>query len=192
MNFTVFNESTRTTSSVENYNGVLKKKGTVHGNFFKFVSLLQNEELFKSNELEESINNVDEIPAKRVKTQDYFKSVFIQKLNKKLVEKKICENTFLELFVDKSSIFRKIDDLNNDYDDVEEIEDEKSGAEDDLIGSCSVCKVNNSNIVALPCKHLKTCSECHLKLQAVAISEQEPLKCVICRVEIMDTIQVFN
>lgn len=37
--------------------------------------------------------------------------------------------------------------------------------------NCAVCMLKISNVVLLPCKHLKICDECNLKLQADAISK---------------------
>lgn len=57
---------------------------------------------------------------------------------------------------------------------------------------CVVCTVQEPNILLLPCKHMKICSECVLKLQANAIAkEHEKFECPVCRQAVIDTIQVF-
>lgn len=179
---------------MENYNGVLSKKGTINGNFFKFVCLIQNEELFKSKELEQHVSNQEELPAKRKRTNDYSRSLFIDKLTRKLDDRSISPISFLELITDRTSFFKKYDLISSSYDSEEDETEEgkQEEVEEDPIGLCAVCKSNSCNILCLPCKHLKICSECHLMLQASAIENESSLQCVICRAIVLETIQVFN
>ena len=59
-------------------------------------------------------------------------------------------------------------------------------------GECIVCIDQRGNIVLCPCKHMKICSEFHLKLQAEAIaSELEEYKCPVCRACVQDSMQIF-
>lgn len=53
----VFNLRTRTTSSLENYNGWLGKKIPKGGGFFRFVACMQQENFFKTKELNDLINS---------------------------------------------------------------------------------------------------------------------------------------
>lgn len=59
---------------------------------------------------------------------------------------------------------------------------------------CIVCQVQLSNIVLLPCKHLKICNECFLKLQAHALADEGSnniLKCPYCRQIVETSLQIF-
>ncbi|KNC25748.1 hypothetical protein FF38_10361 [Lucilia cuprina] len=58
---------------------------------------------------------------------------------------------------------------------------------------CVVCKDKIPNIVLLPCKHLKICDECNLKLQADAISNGlQNYNCPLCRKIVEDSMQIYN
>lgn len=56
-NISVFNQDVRTTAGVEAYNGALGKKIIPNGNFFRFVSTIQSEEIAKVLELREHIES---------------------------------------------------------------------------------------------------------------------------------------
>lgn len=58
---------------------------------------------------------------------------------------------------------------------------------------CLVCQDKSSNIVLLPCKHMKVCDECNLKLQADAISKgMQNYICPYCRTIVEDTMQIYT
>lgn len=191
----MYNEKIRTTSSAENYNGVLKRKGTTNGgNFFKFASLIQNEELFKSAALEQLVYDIEGPPAKRQGSSDYARNKTISMLTKKLEENKISCTTFLELYVENASFFEKIEKISDYKSDSED--DTNTGLnnveDDDFFGNCCVCQERSSKVMVLPCSHLKTCSECHLQMEALAIAELSSLRCAVCRTVVENSYEVFN
>lgn len=91
------------------------------------------------------------------------------------------------------------DDIFEDISYLEEEDEEESDPNDDASKApakalllCVVCLVREPNILLLPCKHLKICSECLLKLQADSLAnDEEHYKCPVCRDLVNDTMQVF-
>ncbi|XP_046804590.1 E3 ubiquitin-protein ligase RNF26-like [Lucilia cuprina] len=56
---------------------------------------------------------------------------------------------------------------------------------------CFVCVNEEPNTLFLPCKHMKMCYQCFLKLQAQAIVNNGQLNCPVCRQAVVETMQVF-
>lgn len=93
----------------------------------------------------------------------------------------ICVNMVpdLNIFKDES----RDDDLSEDLDETASYNNENE---------CVVCRDKIPNIVFLPCKHLKICDECNLKLQADAVSKgMQNYNCPYCRKIVEDSMQIY-
>lgn len=175
------------------------KKASTSGNFFKFVKLIQSEEFFKSNDLEthiESLDNGEPIRKKR-KVVDELRQKKIDILTTKLENKDLSLHSFLDLLADAS---KDDDDLimfekaQHDYESSTDEEDNESASENDqqeLVGKCIICLDRLSNILYLPCRHLKICTECNANCETVAASEHSVLKCAYCRAIVDDHMTIF-
>lgn len=199
-NFTVHNQKTRTTSAVEAYNGVLGRSADKNGNFFKFVAVIRDEEYFKSRHffmLTESGGSL----CKKKKKQDVKRHSQIEEATLLLNQGRITAATFLsrmvyeanEVCVDmvtKLDIFQEAEDSDCEMSSEEEvaIDVESSTGHD-----CVVCEDKPSNVVMIPCKHLKICTECNLKLLADSNSKGlYHYNCPYCRTTVEDTMEVFT
>ena len=188
-NFSVFNQKTRTTSAVEAYNGVLGRYAEKHCHFFKFVGLIRNEEFYKSRHFAILCESGGSLSKKRRRLN---KDQKIQEASLLLEKGSITVNVFLSRMVyERNEIcVNMVPKL--DIFDEENLEDEL--ADEDLqlpISSneneCVVCKDKAPNVALLPCKHLKICDECHVKLLAEAVANNT--QNYNCTVE--DSIQVY-
>lgn len=57
--------------------------------------------------------------------------------------------------------------------------------------TCEICSERPVDIVFNPCGHLNCCEHCYIRVAAVAIEEDEKVRCPTCRREIEGTIRVF-
>ncbi|XP_075163492.1 uncharacterized protein LOC142236118 [Haematobia irritans] len=171
--FSVYKQKTRTTSAVEAYNGVLGRLADKNGHFFKFVAIIRNEEFFKSchfSMLSESGGSL----CKRKKRQDADKSSKIEKAIRLLENGDISVTDFLSRMVyEPNKICVKLIPEENlfeeeEYSDCENSEDDNQEVTSSTLNDsdCVICVNKPSNIVMLPCRHMKICSECNLKLMA--------------------------
>ncbi|XP_070072587.1 uncharacterized protein [Drosophila takahashii] len=200
-NFSVYKENTRTTAAVEGHNGVLGRSVLPNGNFFKFVKVIRDEEYFKSRQFIQLTESGGSSTHKRRK-ENIEKDKKIKEATLLLEEGKLNAASFFSRMVykdndisanmmEKKNIFDDVDDDSADENsDKEEAANNPIATTDDR--KCVVCLDLVPNILFFPCKHLKTCAECHLKLQAEAIaSNLEHYKCTYCRKDVEDTMQVF-
>lgn len=199
----VFGAATRTTSAVEAYNGVLGNILPKHGNFFKFVKVLQNEEFNKSKQFETLANSDGAIGNIKRKKKSIEASEKIENAWKQLREGNITASAFLDKMVYKQNsicvqqepeddLFADINYLEDEEGDEEYDSGEVNASQESERNLCVVCTEVEPNIVLLPCKHLKVCATCNLKLQADCISKGlSKYACPICRQEVDDSMQVF-
>lgn len=203
--------TTRTTSALEAYNGVLGRQIQKKGNFFRFVETLREEEYEKSKKFEVLIESGGTVGAKRSTKYFETRSVKIAEATELLEKGKITPMLFLNRLAfqrnkvmddmdPKESIFEEDDIAIDDGDDgnVEEIPvpaEQDDNEEDSTVGQgtmCIICQVSAPNTAFLPCKHMKCCSECILKLQAQCIaSNNRKLKCPYCREFVEDTLTLY-
>lgn len=196
----MYGSSTRTTSALEAYNGVLGRLISKHGNFFKFVRILQSEELAKGRDFALLISSggacVKSKRRKRV-TERYCE---IDNAYKDLQSGKITASMFLNrMTFPKNNVCTDMEPEEDIFDDIHYLRDEDE--DEDLhepiqqpvtANICVICLVAEPNTVMMPCKHFKTCNECVLKLQAGAIGKgQQSYQCPVCRVEVEDVMTVF-
>lgn len=195
--FTVHNQDTRTTSAVEAYNGILGRSAEKMGIFFKFVRIIRDEEFFKSRHFEMLCESGGSLAKKRRRTS-VEKSKKIKEASLLLQQGKITVATFLSRMVyekngicvnmvEEENIFKE---ESSDEDLFEDISEPPSYNEENV---CVVCQDKSPNIVLIPCKHLKICDECNLKLQADAISKGMPnYNCPYCRKVVEDSMHVYT
>lgn len=164
--------------------------------------MLQKEEFSKSRAFELLANSGGaSAPKRRRKCVD--KAHKIATASEELRAGRITASTFINRMVfPKNETVTEMepdDDLFEDISYLEEEDEEESDPNDDASKApakalllCVVCLVREPNILLLPCKHLKICSECLLKLQADSLAnDEEHYKCPVCRDLVNDTMQVF-
>lgn len=195
-NFTVHNQDTRTTSAVEAYNGILGRSAEKNGHFFKFVRIIRDEEFFKSRHFAMLCESGGSL-AKKKRKSSVEKCKKIKEATLLLEQGKITVATFLsrmvyeknEICVDmvpEENIFQEESSEDEIPDELEEPPTRNNNSE------CIICRDNPTNILLLPCKHLKICDECNLKLQAEAISRGlQNYNCPYCRKIVEDSMQVY-
>lgn len=203
--FSLFKLTTRTTSALEAYNGVLGRLIQKRGNFFKFVEVLRDEEYEKSKQFSILIESGGTIGAKRSKTVYINRSNMILEASEMLEQGKLTPLMFLNRLTYKQNKilddevlpheidFEDDDDQDQDEDldtDIEEPTNaEKSANEGSL---CIICEISQANTAFLPCKHMKSCNECVLKLQAKCIAiNNKKFKCPYCRKDVEETLKLF-
>lgn len=201
----MFGTSTRTTSAIEAYNGVLGRMIPKHGNFFKFVSILLYEEFSKSRDLKLLIDCGGALGKVKKPRKSIDRADKIEAAAKELQSGKITASIFLNRLVfPKNRIYTEMEPDEDIFEEITFLEEEDSEVDDttetNIIPTasaqqflCAVCFVLQPNIVLMPCKHLKLCNECLLKLQAESIANGMPkCKCPVCRVEVDDYFQVYT
>lgn len=199
----VFGTTTRTTSAVEGYNGALAKMIPKQGNFFKFVKVLQAEELSKSRDFELLANSGGAMGKTKKKRKFIEKAELIEQANEELRSGSITATAFINRLVfPKNKIVNEMEPDEDIFEDLAYLEEEEEDEEEDIVSEppqiprsqvlCAICFEVEPNMLMLPCKHLKTCNTCVLKLQAENITKGiDKLNCPICREEVIDMMQVF-
>ena len=95
LNFSVYKELVRTTSAAESYNSILSSKIPKHGNFWKFLDVVLNEDFKKTTALKNSLDGTYGV-FQRPKSNKYKKrSILIEKSIKNLDREKITLADFL-------------------------------------------------------------------------------------------------
>ncbi|XP_065365518.1 uncharacterized protein LOC135958543 [Calliphora vicina] len=175
----VSDASTRTTSSLEAYNG---------------------EEFTKSRDFEQFANSGGSFGKIKRRKTNIDRSTKIKKAVDELKKGVITASTFLNRMVfPQNQTCTEMEPEEDMFEDIIYLEEEID--EDDMetskeaskheIKFCVVCITEDPNILCLPCKHLKICNGCALKLQAQAISDNEEFNCPVCRQPVAETMQVF-
>lgn len=195
-NFSVYRQNTRTTSAVEAYNGVLGKSIDKNGNFFKFTKAIRKEEFFKSRHFA-MLADGGCCTKKQRKKNSIEKDVRIKDATDLLDSGKITVATFLSRMVYQTNgICTDMVPPENIFEESLDVDEETS--DDDGAGNnastqsprdkeCVVCQDNLSNVVLLPCKHLKICNVCKLKLSG----NSGQFLCPYCRQAVEDSLVVF-
>lgn len=82
-------------------------------------------------------------------------------------------------------------DQDEDFDtDIEEPTNDESSANAGTL--CIICQITQANTAFLPCKHMKCCNGCILKLQAQCIAiNGNKIKCPYCRKDVEDTLTLY-
>lgn len=171
------------------------------GNFFKFVKVLQTEEFNKSRDFELLTNSGGALGKTKKRRKFIEKAELIEKANEELRSGSITATAFINRLVfPKNKIVYEMEPDEDLFEEHSYLEDEDE--EDDTVSEpptlprsqilCVVCLEVEPNILLIPCKHIKTCNSCVLKLQAASIANGlETFNCPVCRAEVNDTMGVF-
>lgn len=188
---------------MEAYNGALGRLIHPNGNFFKFVLAINKEEFEKSHNfsvLTESGGSFGTVK-KRKRSRD--NNLKILNAIDDLENGKITIYSYINRLVFPNnhicSELEPIDDIFEEppaYDSPDESSEDDEGTICENVNNfstlCVICHNVPPNILVMPCRHLKMCSECYLLLKAQCRSNNETsTKCPYCREIICDTIQVF-
>lgn len=198
-NFSVYKQKTRTTSAVEAYNGVLGRFAEKNGHFFKFVRFIRNEEFFKSRHFSMMCESGGALSQKRRKKSKAAKWKKTEEAWILLEEGDLTVSEFLSRMVFKGNgVCADMIPEENIFEEETLHEEESEDEYFDLPATanendCAICKEKAANIVFIPCKHLKICSQCDIKLMADAVSKgSQNYNCPCCRVTVQETIQVYT
>lgn len=162
-NISVHGLRTRTTSSLESYNAWIGKIFPRHGNFFRFIRIL-NREIEKQYRRFRSAAKGQSYPNHYGKISTKKRNENIEKCTTLLndgiydVESFLKQVTFLEV-VQPTSLESSgdIDDLDVTICDITNEDPSK----------CVICHSNDRVIAYLPCNHLAQCSECEIQNNCV-------------------------
>lgn len=135
--------------------------------------------------------------AKRVRRPYMEKARKIQEATLALESGSITSTMFLDRLVfSRNQVctdwepYEDIFECENDSEPDLEIETEVDNVQN--VSKCIICLENAPNVAFLPCKHLKCCRECVLKLEAQSLVEGlNNIKCPYCRTLVNDTLEVF-
>lgn len=194
--------ATRTTSAIEAYNGVLGRLLPKRGQFFKFVSILRDEEFHQSRNFHQLVESGGICGAKKIKRAYAEKAKKISEASDLLEKGIITPITFLNRMVYPNNAI--CTDL-EPYEDIfeedfgsqsepeeQEIEEAHGSTPNDDTTKCIVCNDLTANTLLLPCKHLKFCNDCVLKIEARSLSKgTNTYLCPYCRATVEDSMQVF-
>lgn len=197
--------TTRTTASLEAYNGILGRIICKKGNFFKFVETLRMEEFEKATKFNTLIESGGTVGAKQSKKFYVHKNDKIMEASTLLEQGKLTPMMFLNrLSFQKNKIMQDLDPeeiiFEEDKPHVDNSSsDELEGVSEDPCTSlsakngpyCIICQDASPNIAFLPCKHMKCCNECIIKLQAQCIADNRKLQCPCCRENVEDTLTLY-
>lgn len=190
-NFSVYKQSTRTTSSIEAYNGVLGKCIKSNDNFFKFTKAIRNEEFFKSRQFA-SLVECGGLSKKR-RTKSIITANRIKEATDLLDSGKLSVSAFLSRMVHSShgicTGMVPIENIFEESPDSQENVDDENTAEMTTTNEreCVVCQNKIANVVMLPCKHLKICTSCKERL----LIDSNEFRCPYCRTTVESCIDVF-
>lgn len=208
VDISVFNLKERTNCSLESSNAAMGRRFPKRGNFFRFLSLLLNEEFAKRKEMEAVCDGRKERKRKRTVDRDAVieeatqllmaDEITVNQFLSRLIFENVCQPTALEYendesFQGNSSEENDEEEETSDGSGLEDEEGEKTSASQfgcsSQVNTCLFCQTNEPNTLFLPCKHLKSCDECFKEFEK---KTAPPLRCPICRVEIKNTIVVFK
>lgn len=202
VSISVYKLITRTTSSLEAYNGVLGRLIQSHGDFFRFVTSIQQQELCKSRELNLLIQSGGlsaEGKKKRVKDR-HDKIVEATEL---FVNESLSLPDYLKrLTFSKNKIVVNMANFSNintpcAEEDDEDDEDENANSESiqqtqkENALTCVICMFNRVDTLFMPCSHLNACMECFEILEKQAIERNKKPTCPLCRKDINSTMKVL-
>lgn len=194
----VFGLMTRTTASLEAYNGHLGRKIMSHANFFVLCTALIDEEFTKCQEFELSLKSADEQLQRR---PFRLRDEKISKLSSRLENKRITVDQFLNgIIFDPSHISTQQCEFNvsDDSDDSTESYQSStvpSSSQGVVSGkTCAVCLEAQSDVL-LGCGHYKYCIACFdteramfdqrkVEYQLGRRDVEPKFKCPLCQTEI--------
>lgn len=193
----------RTTSALEGFNSQLGRRIPKKGNFFKFVNRLSMIEFVECRKMTQMIDSGGSVNPRRENPKD----VLICDATVELKQLKISVLDFLkkvtysgsEISMDMAHF-----DIPAGYISEEEIDDDVNGAVNDHQTNnepqtnssgfsaedmfCIVCADQRANVLFLPCRHMKCCTDCSSKLAAENVNN---FACPYCKQLVLDTIVAY-
>lgn len=200
--YTVFKSATRTTSALESYNRVLNSKIKSNGDFWTFVTILQEEDNCKVQSIIAVGNGNMNVYRPKSKNR-MKKEADLEKLWSDLERNKITFDVFLKMAVKlkKESITAVTpatnekaagvlsDDLVEDVEDVYvedvyvEDDDEVEKTNNASTVNCQICMIAQANAINMPCRHLYACKACAEEQQRQK-QDSGLFTCSVCRSEV--------
>lgn len=197
----VYGTSSRTTSSLEAYNGNLNKIIQAKGAFFKFVAAIRDEEYLKQRELHMLIDSggVSSSQNQKRTTKDRHARITeaIELFVKNeltlvlLMNRLTCPSNKnvnkMDNFVDDGEVASSESENENEYETV---------ATNNITATpytpiCVVCRDARPNRFQMECGHVRLCGNCYDQLEAQAVADNTRPKCPECRAEIHETRPAF-
>lgn len=203
----VFALVTRTTASLEAYNGILGKRIMTNPNFFVLINTLKDEEFNKSRDFDLLLQGANPPLQKR---HYRLRDNHIRKLSKSIENKEISSDVFLNAFVfeengllnDHCTFALDISDDDTFTSDEEEKEQSENAQSASVISgaTCVICYEQQSDVL-LSCGHYKHCISCFetarahydekLEQYQAGNSDIEPIfKCPLCNKHITQHMHV--
>lgn len=195
----VFELSMRTTSSLEGFNSQLNKKFAKQGNFFKFLRRLIEVEYVESRKMSQMVDSGGSAKSYREKQNDITirnattdlkngTTTVIEFLNNVTCKE---NNTVTNMAnYDVPQGYVSDSDSCSDSECLPENDETPSAIQSQPIDEnlCVICADRRSNVLFLPCRHLRTCEECSSLLRA---QSENALTCPMCKQLVENTIVVF-
>lgn len=185
-NYTVYNSSTRTTSGLESYNRVLNSKIKSNGDFWTFVTIIQEEDNCKVQSITAVGNGNMNVYRPKSKNQ-IKKETDLEKLWSHLKDNKITFDVFLKMAVklkkeSLKTVTSTSDEVNGNgtpatnekadaviadelvqdvySEDVDEEVDEVEVVDNTQTINCQICMIAQANAINMPCRHMYACKLC--------------------------------
>lgn len=197
----VYGLSSRTTSALEAYNGVLGKTIQSKGAFFKFVSAIRSEEFIKQRDLVQLIDSGGASSSnnrKRVTKDRYARIEEALELFTKnkltlvlLINRLTCPANKNVSKMDDFGEYPADDFSASSEDEEQEEEERRLISMPAHVPVCLICKDAWPNVFQIPCGHVKLCKGCYDQLEALAVADNDLPQCPECRSEITEIKTAF-
>lgn len=155
------------------------------------------EEYRKSRELELVINSGGALGKPKRKTKEnVMRANLIAKAETDLLNGLITATSFLDRMVfSRNKIVTDMEPFEDIFEDLKYMEEESNATEEGAANPpliCIICLENKPNILLLPCKHLKLCSDCTSKIEAQSVANNfNKFKCPFCRQDVDEHLHIF-
>lgn len=161
----MYKQEHRTTSLLESFNATLSTITPAKFNFFKILSRLENQIAITSTKILNAVQGPAAPPKKRSKKK-HFHFGNIEFCTEQLEHGKMDVAQFLKFIVQDNRILTRMSALetnNNTNAEGGHSDDEGEAIEQAAIENlvCSLCRIEISDVLFLPCRQLVVCSKCY-------------------------------
>lgn len=189
-------EPIRTTSALEGFNSKLSRSIEKHGQFYKFLDCIRNEDFQHSVSLSKIAAGALSVLPKKRKTQSD-KDSKIRHLTQQLDKGEISVSDFFNFVINKENHIVECDEIwEENIDEEPESEDteenEISFSQTTEVLKCVICLTEPRNILLMPCKHFKICSSCLQHLDQKSKKNSSSLLCPYCRQIVENNFNIFQ